>query len=70
MAPRDFFYVPVIGAAFMWIGVFSRSWREVSWREFAWYLAMSGGVFTVATSGWQGPNIDRYLMWTMPVLLA
>ena len=69
-APRDFFYVPVVGAVLMWVGVFSRSWRNASWREFVWYVAMLGGAATVATSGWQGTNIDRYLVWTMPVLLA
>ena len=69
-APRDFFYVPVVGAVLMWVGVFARSWRNVSWREFVWYVAMLGGAATVATSGWQGTNIDRYLVWTMPVLLA
>ena len=69
-APRDFFCVPVVGAALMWVGVFSRPWRDVSWRELVWYIAMLGGAATVATSGWQGTNIDRYLVWTMPVLLA
>ena len=68
-SPRDLFYLPLVGAAFLWIGVFFRSWREVSWRELAWYLAMSGGVATVATSGWQNTNLDRYLVWTMPVLV-
>ena len=68
-APRDFFFVPLVGAAFMWIGVFARSWREVGWREFAWYLAMFGGMATVATSGWQGTNLDRYLAWILPAIL-
>ena len=68
-APRDFFFVPLVGAAFLWIGVFARSWRGVDWRELAWYLAMFGGVATVATSGWQNTNLDRYLVWIMPVLL-
>ena len=68
-APRDFFYIPVVGAAFMWIGIFARPKREVSWRELAWYLAMFGGVLTVAASGWQNTNLDRYLVWTMPILL-
>ena len=68
-APRDFFYVPVVGAAFLWAGVFFRRWRDVSWRELAWYLAMLGGIATVATSGWQNTNLDRYLVWVMPVLL-
>ena len=68
-APRDFFYLPMLGAAFLWIGVLARSWRAVSWRELAWYLAMFGGFVTVATSGWQNTNLDRYLIWAMPVLL-
>ena len=68
-APRDFIYLPVVGAAFMWIGLFARSWRGVSWHELAWYLAMLGSVVTVATSGWQDTNLDRYLVWIMPVLV-
>ena len=68
-APRDFFYLPLVGAAFLWIGVFSRSWSRISWREGVWYLAVAGGCATVATSGWQNTNLDRYLVWIMPVLL-
>ena len=68
-APRDFFYLPFVGAAFLWIGVFSRSWSKISWREGVWYLAVAGGCATVATSGWQNTNLDRYLIWIMPVLL-
>ena len=68
-APRDFFYLPVVGAAWMWIGFFVRRWRNVLWRELAWYLAMLVGVGTVATSGWQNTNLDRYLVWMMPVFL-
>ena len=68
-APRDFFYIPFVGAALMCVGVFSREWRRVSWRELVWYLAMFGGIFTVATSGWQNTNLDRYLIWIMPVFL-
>ena len=68
-APRDFYFLPIVGAACMWIGIFARGWRNVSWRELAWYLAMAGGIATVATSGWQNTNFDRYLIWTMPVLL-
>ena len=68
-APRDFYFLPLVGAACMWFGAFSRDWRNVSWRELAWYLAMAGGIATVATSGWQNTNLDRYLVWIMPVLL-
>ena len=68
-APRDFCFLPLIGAACMWIGLFARRWSDVSWREFSWYLAMAGGIATVATSGWQNTNLDRYLIWIMPVLI-
>ena len=68
-APRDFFHLPFIGAALMCVGLVARSWHRVSWRELAWYLAMSGGMLTVATSGWQNTNLDRYLVWIMPVFL-
>ena len=67
--PRDFFYLPVAGAVFMWIGFFTRSWRCLSWRELAWYLAMLGGIVTVAMSSWQNTNLDRYLVWLMPTFL-
>ena len=70
-APRMFFFVPIVGAAMMWAGVAVRKWRcEFSWRAGVWYLAMAGGFFTVATSGWQDMNLDRYAMWMMPALLV
>lgn len=68
-APRDFFYIPFVSAVLLWTGLSVRSWRNVSWREFAWYAAMLGGVGLVATSGWENTNLDRYLIWIMPVLL-
>lgn len=68
-APRDFFYLPGVGAAFVWIGIFARPWRAASWRELAWHLAVLGGFLTVAASGWQNTNLDRYLVWTMPAFL-
>lgn len=67
--PRDFFFVPILGAVLMWIGLLARSWRDVSWREMTWYLSMLGGVATVSLSGWQNTNMDRYLIWIMPVML-
>ncbi|MBQ6328684.1 MAG: hypothetical protein IJI35_06685, partial [Kiritimatiellae bacterium] len=70
-APRMFFFVPILGVAMMWTGVAVRNWRrEFSWRAGVWYLAMAGGFFTVATSGWQDMNLDRYAMWMMPAILA
>ena len=69
-APRIFFFVPLVGGVLMWIGVALRDWRsEFSWRMGVWYLAMAGGLSTIATSGWQDMNLDRYAMWMMPSLL-
>ena len=69
-APRMFFFVPLVGAALMWTGIALRDWKsDFSWRVGVWYLAMAGGLFTIATSGWQDMNLDRYAMWAMPTLL-
>lgn len=68
-APRDFYGVPVLGAALMWFAVFCRDWRRTDWREAVWLLAVAGGVLTVAQSGWQNTNVDRYIGWTLPTLL-
>ena len=68
-APRDFYGVPVIGAALMWFAVFCRDWRQTDWREIVWLLAVGGGVLTVAQSGWQNTNVDRYIGWMLPTVL-
>ena len=68
-SPRDFYSVPVIGAGLMWFGILSRDWRNADWREFVWLLAIFGGILTVAQSGWQNTNIDRYIGWVLPTVL-
>ena len=68
-APRDFYGVPVLGAALMWFAVFSRDWRRTHWREAVWLLAFAGGILTVAQSGWQNTNVDRYIGWMLPTVL-
>lgn len=69
-APRDFFLMPVIGAALLWLGLFVHDWRRngVS-RELALLVAALGGFALVATSGWQDTNADRYLAWIYPLLV-
>ena len=62
-APRDFFALPLVGAAFMWLGVFVHDWRRCSWREMVFLVAAALGFLSVAASGWQGTNMDRYLVW-------
>lgn len=69
--PRQFYFIPVIGCAFLWIGVFAHSWRrETFWREAIYLLAIAGGVWTVASSGWQNTNVDRYIAWVTPPVVV
>lgn len=70
-APRDFCFIPVLGAVFFWTAVFVRNWwRDGDWREFAWLLAVGGGILSVAQSGMQDMNVDRYLAWALPTILV
>ncbi|MBO7721970.1 MAG: hypothetical protein J6T01_06155 [Kiritimatiellae bacterium] len=69
MSTREFYWLPVIAAAFMWVGACVRDWREKeTWRDLALALAVVGSFGTVAVSGWQGTNMDRYLAWCLPVV--
>lgn len=66
-APRQFYMLPVIGAVAFWTGMISRKWDD--WRQYVFPLAVAGGVWTVATSGWQNTNVDRYVAWIMPFVV-
>jgi len=68
-APRDFYGIPLLSAALLWFAVLSRDWRRTDWREVVWMLAVGGGVLTVAQSGWQNTNVDRYIGWILPTAL-
>ena len=68
-SPRDFYGVPGMSAALLWIAVFCRDWRRTDWREVVWLLAVAGGILTVAQSGWQNTNVDRYIGWMLPTVL-
>ena len=68
--PRMFYAVPLVGAAFFWLGVFIHDWRKKGAAgELVLLLAALGGILTVAQSGWQNTNVDRYLAWIMPLLV-
>lgn len=69
-APRDFFLPPVLGALFLWVGICLHDWRRPENRRLlVWLVAIAGGFLSVALSGWQDTNLDRYLAWMMPVFL-
>ena len=68
-SPRDMTVVPFLAAVFIWLGFFRRSWRSPRDMGLAVMLLAAGGtLFTVAQSGWQGTNFDRYIVWTIPLL--
>lgn len=68
--PRDLLFLPFWSAVMLWIGVVVHKWdKNNTWRLCVWLLAALGGVATVAQSGWQNTNLDRYLAWVMPMLV-
>ena len=68
-SPRNFMLPAFLSAVFIWLGILAHPWRHRRMRSFyILLLAASGGILTVAQSGWQGTNFDRYLVWVLPLL--
>lgn len=66
---RDLVFLPVLGAALAWLGVFGFKGRKRGdWRLAVWLLAVFGGLVSVASSGWQNTNFDRYFAWLLPTV--
>jgi len=63
--PRMFYTLPVFGAVAFWAGIVTYRWDDA--RKFIFPLAAVGGLATVATSGWQNTNVDRYVAWILPL---
>lgn len=70
IAPREFFFLPLFGALFAWVGIWRRPWlRKGIWKELWWVFAVLVALGGVATSSWQNTNVDRYLAWVFPLWL-
>jgi hypothetical protein len=68
--PRTYYALPLFGALFFAIGIFAHNWLDDGIeREFVLLLAVAGGILSVAQSGWQNTNVDRYLAWVMPIFV-
>lgn len=68
--PREFFFLPLFGAIFAWLGIWHRPWlKQGVWKELWWIVAIMAALGAVATSGWQNTNLDRYLAWVFPIWL-
>ena len=71
MIPRGLISFPVVGALLLALGVNAHDWkRSESWRLIAWLLAVGLGFLSVAQSGWQGTNMDRYCAWLLPAVIV
>ena len=69
--PRTLYAVPLLGGLLGIIGIFCYPWRECKNPAglFLLLLASGGGFLTVAYSGWQNTNLDRYLAWIIPLII-
>lgn len=65
---RSCLIFPLLGAIAGWTGFILYPWntRDPSWKLAGWILAASFGFASVASGGWQGTNLDRYLAWLIP----
>ena len=67
--PREMYTIPLLGGVFFCWGVFAHDWKKEGNVGFlVMLLAGLGGFLTVAQSGWQDTNADRYLAWLMPMI--
>ena len=68
--PRHLIFPVLLAAVFIWLGILSHPWRSPQTRSLGvLILAAFGGILTVAQSGWQGTNFDRYLAWILPLYI-
>ncbi len=66
---RNFHLIPLLGAIFLWLGVFTHEWRRDGWWKGAgWLLAGLFSIVSVAFGGCEGQNMDRYLAWFLPTI--
>ncbi len=63
---REVYILPFIGAILGWTGILFFNWRERGVSFAGWIIACMLSLGSVASSGWQGTNFDRYLAWFLP----
>lgn len=70
-SPRQFIFPVLLAAVFIWAGILAYPWRQSKVQGLCvLLLAATGGMLTVAQSGWQGTNFDRYLAWIFPLYVT
>lgn len=69
--PRMFLGIPVLSGILILIGFSFFDWgrsREKQWKLLWWIAACMASLLLVASSGWQGTNLDRYEGWVFPLI--
>lgn len=68
--PRDYLFLPIWSGILTGIGVFSIKGSRTDLTGLAiMSIGSLGGCLTVAQSGWQNTNLDRYLAWVVPIAI-
>ena len=63
---RETYMTPFFGAILGLAGFLTFNWRKHGVSTYCWLLACLLSLASVASSGWQGTNFDRYLAWLLP----
>lgn len=69
--PREFISIPCLGAVLLAVGIVSYNWTRHNIRGLlVLMLAALGCLLSVAQSGFQGTNLDRYVVWMFPIVIV
>ncbi len=67
---REVYMMPFLGAILGVAGFLTFNWRKRGVSINCWLIACLLSLVSVASSGWQGTNFDRYLAWLLPTGLV
>lgn len=67
--PRVIHVFPLLGGGLFAIGALANRWdSKTIVRKCPWLFLAAGSCFVIANSGYQNTNVDRYLVWMMPIV--
>ena len=66
---RSLYFLPVLSGALFFVGIVAADKRNHRFAVSVGFFALGLSILSVATSGWQGTNADRYFAWFLPMVL-